>query len=597
MASSALVSPYCCSHLSSSVFQKLESNSSDNYSNFRFSVIRGHTFPSSGRGQQGSQSRVSKFKGFLPERRVYSWKRSNCLGSEENQSSLPTMSPEKTPLLSSKTKNAENGDEENAENPPPSFDWKAVVFPFFFPAVGGMLFGYDIGATSGALVSLKDSVLSGTDWYNLSPAAVGLVVSGSLGGALAGSILAFGIADILGRRRELIVAAALYLVGAAAMAGAPSLSVLILGRFLFGLGIGLAMHAAPMYIAECSPSKIRGTLISLKEAFIVGGILLGYLTGNLWITTEGGWRSMYGVAIPLSVIMGGGMFFLPPSPRWLILRAGKCKENIERSLFLNRAEASLSSLRGSSYTVNMVKEEVEEMMSAQMEGEEERREKAEEGGGGLTSSFTELFQGANLQALVVGAGLVFFQQVTGQPSVLYYAASILQDAGFAAASDATQVAVLLGFFKLLMTGVAILTVDKVGRRPLLLIGVSGIILSLFSLGSFYALGGGNPLLSVGSLLLYVGAYQVSFGPISWLMVSEVFALPVRGRAQSLATLVNFGSNALVTFLLPPIQSSLGQAGTFFSFGIVGFVALGFVYFKVPETKGLSLEEIQEELVK
>ncbi|GJP31231.1 hypothetical protein CLOM_g10191 [Closterium sp. NIES-68] len=217
------------------------------------------------------------------------------------------------------------------------------------------------------------------------------------------------------------------------------------------------------------------------------------------------------------------------------------------------------------------------------------------GGSGGKSGWSELVTGASGRALVIACGLVFFQQVTGQPSVLYYAGSILQDAGFSAASDATRVSVLLGCFKLAMTGVAVATVDRWGRRPLLLAGVSGLVASLVLLGSLYAIHTTLPTLSVLSLLLFVGCYQVSFGPIAWLMVSEVFPLPVRGRAQSLATLVNFGSNALVTFALPPIQDTLGQAATFYSFATIGAGALVFIYLWVPETKGLQLEEIEAKL--
>ncbi|CAI5504872.1 unnamed protein product, partial [Closterium sp. Naga37s-1] len=162
-----------------------------------------------------------------------------------------------------------------AESTPPTSAavWTAAALPFLFPALGGVLFGYDIGATSSALLSLKDPVLSGTDWFDLSSTAVGLVVSGSLGGALLGCLLAFRIADPLGRRRELVLAAGLFFTGALLTASATSLPALLAARLVYGSAIGLAMHAAPMYIAETSPPAIRGTLIALKEAFIVAGIL------------------------------------------------------------------------------------------------------------------------------------------------------------------------------------------------------------------------------------------------------------------------------------------------------------------------------------
>lgn len=465
-----------------------------------------------------------------------------------------------------------------------SFDWNAVLWPFFFPAVGGLLFGYDIGATSGATVSIVSPEFSGTDWYNLSSLQTGLIVSGSLYGALLGSILAFNIADFLGRRKELILAAGLYILGAGITSFAPNLPVVVAGRLIFGLGIGLSMHAAPMYIAETSPSGIRGTLISLKEAFIVGGILLGYLVGNNQVEAIGGWRVMLGLSAPIAAIMGLGMYWLPPSPRFLLLRAVQGKGEVKA--LKQEAAGALQRLRGDSCSQQAATADVERQwtaLQAGMEGESDN------------VSFRELFEGVNLKALLVGTGLVFFQQVTGQPSVLYYAAPILQTAGFSAAADATQVAVILGLFKLLMTAVAVLNVDKLGRRPLLLGGVAGITVSLATLAAYFAFLQDYPYLAVGSLLLYVGCYQVSFGPISWLMVSEIFPLRTRGRALSVTTLVNFGANAVVTLAFAPLQELVGESGTFVIFGIVSLVALTFIFVSVPETKGLSLEQITAKL--
>ncbi|CAN0854356.1 D-xylose-proton symporter-like 3, chloroplastic [Linum grandiflorum] len=159
-----------------------------------------------------------------------------------------------------------------------SFSWSSVILPFVFPALGGLLFGYDIGATSGATISIQSPDLSGTTWFSLSAVQLGLVVSGSLYGALLGSILVYPTADFLGRRRELIIAAGLYLLGGITTAYAPGLGVLLAGRLLYGLGIGMAMHGAPLYIAETCPSQIRGTLISLKELFIVLGILVRFFS-------------------------------------------------------------------------------------------------------------------------------------------------------------------------------------------------------------------------------------------------------------------------------------------------------------------------------
>ncbi|XP_059065468.1 D-xylose-proton symporter-like 3, chloroplastic isoform X2 [Cryptomeria japonica] len=439
------------------------------------------------------------------------------------------------------------------------FTWSSLILPFLFPALGGLLFGYDIGATSGASVSLQSAELSGTTWYNLSSIQAGLVVSGSLYGALCGSIIAFNVADFLGRRRELIVASVLYLLGAFTTALAPDLPVLIAGRLLYGLAIGLAMHSAPLYIAETAPSTVRGRLVSLKELFIVLGILLGYLVGNLEIDVIGGWRYMYGSSAGIALIMGVGMWWLPPSPRWLLLQAVQGKGNLQE--LKERAISALNKLRGrtaADVTSDGELEETYNSLQYALQGQDRE------------ANFWEIFQGSSLKAFTIGGGLVLFQQITGQPSVLYYAASILQSAGFSAASDATRVSVILGVFK---------------------------TVSLLLLAAYYNFLSGASIVAVLALLLYVGSYQVSFGPISWLMVSEIFPLRTRGRGISVAVLVNFASNALVTFSFSPLRELLGPSLLFASFGIISLLSLWFVTFYVPETKGLSLEEIESQILK
>lgn len=467
-----------------------------------------------------------------------------------------------------------------------AFTWSSVIFPFLFPALGGLLFGYDIGATSGATIAIQSAELSGTTWFSLSAIQLGLVVSGSLYGALLGSVLVFPIADFLGRRRELIIAATLYALGGLLTAYASGLEVLLAGRLLYGLGIGLAMHGAPLYIAETCPSQIRGTLISLKELFIVLGILLGYFVGSLEINVVGGWRYMFGMSIPMAFLMGLGMWSLPPSPRWLLLRAAQGKGALQE--YKEKAIAALGKLRGRPTGDKISERQIEESLvsvqSAYMDQESD-------------GSFMEVFEGPNLKAFIIGGGLVLFQQITGQPSVLYYAGSILQTAGFSAAADATRVSVLIGLFKLLMTGIAVFKVDDLGRRPLLIGGVGGIALSLFLLSAYYKNFGGFPFVAVAALLLYVGCYQISFGPISWLMVSEIFPLRTRGRGISLAVLANFSSNAIVTFAFSPLKELLGADNLFLLFGAIALLSLVFVILLVPETKGLSLEEIESKILK
>ncbi|KAL8548898.1 hypothetical protein ACS0TY_007963 [Phlomoides rotata] len=466
------------------------------------------------------------------------------------------------------------------------FAWSSVILPFVFPALGGLLFGYDIGATSGATLSLQSPELSGTNWFNLSAVQLGLVVSGSLYGALLGSLIVYPIADFLGRRRELIIASLLYLTGASLTAYSPGLGVLLIARLLYGLGIGMAMHGAPLYIAETCPSQIRGTLISLKELFIVLGILLGYFVGSFEINAVGGWRYMYGASAPIALVMGLGMLSLPPSPRWLLLRGIQGKGPFHE--YKEKAILALRKLRGRSSDDKASEKQIEETIDSL---------KTAYGDQDSEGSILEVIQGPSLKAFIIGGGLVLFQQITGQPSVLYYAGSILQTAGFAAAADAAKLSVVIGVFKLLMTGVAVLKVDDLGRRPLLIGGVGGLAFSLLLLSAYYKFLGGYPLVAVAALLLYVGCYQISFGPISWIMVSEIFPLRTRGKGISLAVLTNFASNAVVTFAFSPLKELLGAENLFLLFGAIALLALVFVIVLVPETKGLSLEEIEAKISK
>ncbi|CAL5219592.1 g1455 [Coccomyxa viridis] len=469
--------------------------------------------------------------------------------------------------------NTEQDSSGNGARPEPPIDRLMTFLLFIFPALGGLLFGYDIGATSGALVSLKSAVTSGTTWYDLDSFQSGLVVSSSLFGALAGSSAAFVVGDKLGRRRELLLAAVLYGGSSVVMGAAPGLEILVLGRALYGLGIGFAMHAAPAYIAEAAPAKVRGTLISLKEVLVVCGILLGYLGSYLFVDTVGGWRLMYGASAVPAVILLGGMFWLPDSPRWLLL-SGAGKSRAEKDLV--RARGSTADAAAVQRELAGIEKSVREAQATEIPG------------------FVGLFKGRYLRPLTVGTSLMLFQQITGQPSVLYYAADIFNKAGIGAGKDATGVSVILGVFKLVMTGVAVLTVESLGRRPLLLIGVSSMVVSLLALaGSQLALTGQlETWTSVIALLLYVGAYQVSFGPISWLIVGEIFPLAVRGQAAALATVTNFGSNFLVSLVLPTVQETFGAGATYLGFAVIGVAAVATIYAIVPETKGKSLEEIE-----
>jgi len=476
----------------------------------------------------------------------------------------------------------------SAEKKEDAVYWVMAILLFLFPALGGLLFGYDIGATSGALLSLKDGAMSGTTWSNnLSSLQSGLVVSLSLGGALLGSVLALVYGDDLGRRKELLGGGFLYGLGALAVCLADSLPVLYAGRLVYGMGIGFAMHAAPAYIAETSPAKIRGLLISLKEAFIVGGILLGYGVSYANADVVGGWRYIYGDAIPMAMVLVAGMWWLPESPRWLVLSNSGTSDDVGSK---SSAFDSLKRIRGPNVSDTAIEAELEDMQMATLGASKKTK-------GTKRLDVSDVLSSKYRKPLTVGVSLMLFQQITGQPSVLYYAGKIFQDAGFTSADSATGISIVLGMFKLLTTGLAVVTVDSWGRRPLLLAGVSGIVFSLIVLGSVQAQVFPIPSeygawANLVALLFYTGAYQASFGPISWLIVGEVFPLSIRGQALALATLTNFGANFLVSLVIPSLQEMFGQSALYFGFAAIGVVALGSIYANVPETKGKTLEKIE-----
>jgi sugar porter (SP) family MFS transporter len=378
---------------------------------------------------------------------------------------------------------------------------------------------------------------------------------------------------------ELQVASVLYILGTLGQFLSPNLALLLLGRIIYGLGIGFAMHVAPLYIAETSPNDMRGQLVSLKEAVIVGGIILGYAAGAVF----GGsgpesWRSVYECAFPIEALMAFAAFFVAPeSPRWLALQ--------------NRSEEAITSL---------LKCQPLEFGDAERQVKEMRENVEREGDASddIQATLTEIFSSPyNRQALTIGVGLVLFQQLSGQPSVLYFANRIFEDAGLG-----FEAAVGVGLFKLVATVASSSLVENpnYGRKKLLLYGNAGITLSLAALTALYATAGGaTPDTSaiIACILAFVASYQVSYGPITWLILSEVFPLRVRSAAVSIGTLTNFGSNLLVALLFEIERKSLGEAALFGQFGLIALAGIFFTLTQVFETQGLSLEEIELRLRK
>ncbi|GJD07174.1 D-xylose-proton symporter-like 1 [Galdieria sulphuraria] len=407
--------------------------------------------------------------------------------------------------------------------------WFPPWFPsFFFPAIGCLLFGYDVGCTSSVLRVLGNIQASQSSSFGeLSSLTLGFIAAASLFGALGSSLLAFRFGDSIGRKKELLLSAILYSIGTLMEALSPNLPLLFLARLIFGAGIGFSMHAAPIYIAECVPSDKRGLLISLKEAFIVTGMVFGYLVGALWEPSVShldywlSWRFMFGSGIIFCLPFLLGVFFIPESPRWLLLKSSQASEEVSESFlsrsYMERARSSLIRLARND------KQAAEQQLILLSQAIREGSYSSEFHG---VFSYSELLTPQSRKPLFVALSLVTFQQITGQPSVLYFANRLFEDTGLGFVA-----AVGLGIWKLIMTIVSSILVDKVGRRPLLLIGSTGITVTLFVLAWLFS---GN------------GSYQIGFGPITWLVLSEIFPLRVRSASLAIGTLINFGMNLMVT---------------------------------------------------
>jgi sugar porter (SP) family MFS transporter len=429
-------------------------------------------------------------------------------------------------------------------------------------ATGGLLFGYDTGVISGALLFIRQ------DFAPLSPFVEGIIVSTLLVGAVVGALSGGPLSDRVGRRPTALLAAVIFGAGALAVAFAPSVAFIIFGRFLLGLGVGLASMIVPLYIAEIAPAERRGALVSLNQLMITIGILLSYIVGVIFTPIEG-WRYMFGVALIPALVLGIGMFMLPESPRWL---------------FEHGQIAKARTVLSRSRSPEEVDQEFREMEEIKELEEEQAR-----------VSYKELLAPYVRPALIIGIGLAIFQQITGINTVIYYAPTILQNVGFSEGGAIAATAVGVGLVNVGFTILAVRIIDRAGRRPLLIIGLIGMIISLALLGLVFALGatsGAAGLLATVCLGLYIASFAISLGPVFWLMISEIYPLRIRGTAMSVASIANWGSNWLVALTFPVLLATFGGAGSFWLFAGLGIVAWFFVYFRVPETKGRSLEEIE-----
>ncbi len=383
-------------------------------------------------------------------------------------------------------------------------------------------------------------------------------------GAVIGAAVAGYLADRVGRRKMILVAALVFILGAIGTAFTPNVLLLIAGRIVVGLAIGITSMTAPLYISEVAPAKVRGSLVSLNQLAITIGIVVSYLVDYALAPIQG-WRYMLGLAAIPAVILALGMLPLPDTPRWLVNH----NEPEKARLVLKR-------IRGN-------------------ENAEKELDEIQNGLKGQKAGRFELLSPLVKPALIIGVALAILQQVTGINTVIYYAPKIFQFAGISSSSAAIFSTLLVGVVNVAFTVVAIILVDCVGRRPLLLVGLAGMVSSLTLLGfSFYlsSLFGLQGTLATAGLMIYVASFAIGLGPVFWLLISEIYPLKVRGLAMSIASEANWGSNLIIALTFLTFIQVLGLSGTFWLYAVVGVLALVFCYKLVPETKGHTLEEIE-----
>jgi sugar porter (SP) family MFS transporter len=429
-----------------------------------------------------------------------------------------------------------------------------------FAALGGLLFGYDTGVISGALIFIKSQ-------FHLSVFHQELVVSVVLIGAAVGALSGGRLADAFGRRLVLIVTALIFMVGAIVCAAAGSIGALIAGRVIVGLGIGLSSTTVPVYISEVSPAAARGWQVSLFQLAITVGILGAYLV-DYGFAASGAWRWMLGLAVVPGAMLGLGMLGMPETPRWLAKHGHAAA-----------AREVLARIRGT----QDVQAEFREIQDALSQAEER-------------GHFSDLLTVSVRPALIVGMGLAIFQQITGINTVIYYAPTIIQSAGIPSASGAILATAGIGLVNVLMTIVSMWLIDRVGRRPLLLTGIGGMVVSLGILGFVlrtHQPSTGLGWLAVMILMAYVASFAISLGPIFWLLIAEIYPLRIRGIAGGTAAGTNWAANLLVSLTFLSLVQALGPSRTFWLYGLLGIGSFLFSWSLVPETKGRTLEEIEQ----
>lgn len=428
-------------------------------------------------------------------------------------------------------------------------------------ALGGLLFGFDISVISGAIPFLKQV-------FNLSGSSLGWAVSSALIGCIFGPFIAGTPSDKFGRRNMLVLCAIFLGVSAVGSGMANSLTSFFIYRFIGGLGVGMASTLSPVYIAEVSPADIRGKFVSLNQLTIVIGILIAYFTNYLLVGIgPNNWRWMFASEAFPAVIFLGALFFVPESPRWLY----KKKRDDE-------AFDILTKIAGSDYA-KKISGEIKKTMNNEEKG-----------------SFKELLHPSLRFVMIIGILLAILQQWCGINVIFFYAPVIFQKTGIGIDSSLFQT-IIIGVVNLTFTLVAMRLIDKVGRKKLLLIGSAGMVITYILIGACFFFNFLHGIHVLVLILMTIAFYATSLAPVVWVLISEIYPNRIRGEAMSIATFFLWVASFVLTLTFPILEQHVGESYTFWLYAGICLLGWLFIFRFVPETKGKSLEELEEELIR
>ncbi len=426
----------------------------------------------------------------------------------------------------------------------------------FISALGGYLFGFDFAVITGALPFLRDQFGLDAYWEGFATGSLAL-------GAIIGCLIAGAVSDQYGRRKGLLLAAAIFGISSLAMSLAPGLGLFIGARFMAGIGVGMASMLSPMYIAEISPAHLRGRMVAINQLTVVIGILITNLVNySLRNIGEDAWRWMFGLGVIPSALFFIGALWLPESPRWLVSKG--------RS---DMAARILEKIGGEGFAQESLVTITRSM------------------GGNIRMSYKAAFGKTVFPAVLIGIGLAVFQQLCGINVVFNYAPRIFQSIGVPQDGQLLQT-VFIGGVNLVFTLLAMVLVDRLGRKPLMLAGAGGLAIFYIIVARMLAAGSANVS---WYLLAAIGTYAISLAPVTWVLISEIFPNKVRGAATSIAVLSLWAAYFILVFTFPILFERLKDS-VFYIYAVICVLGLVFVWLKVKETKGKTLEELEDVII-